>query len=126
MNHHGPKLFNLVRAALVLGTLALGGCQDKPAKTEAVASVSAAAPKGIVVAADGTRFDPPVAKESIPGGSWMCEMNGQVHYAAKNKGDGKCPVCSMGLVLKEHGGKAPMAMPHASAGHMGHAGAAAP
>jgi len=79
-----------------------------------------------VVAAEGTRFDPAVPVESIPDGSWMCNMNGHVHYAAKNKGDGKCPVCSMALVHKEPGGKAPTGMSDDGAKHMDHAGAAAP
>ncbi len=51
------------------------------------------------VTADGTKFDPALSKDQVPEGAWMCDM-GSVHYAASDKGDGKCKVCSMDLVQK--------------------------
>ena len=54
----------------------------------------------VQVKSSGTRYDPPVKASEIPAGAWMCEMGGKVHYAAKERGDGKCPVCSMKLVQK--------------------------
>lgn len=68
---------------------------------------AAVAGEFVEVAADGTTFDPPVAVEKIPDGAWMCDM-GTVHYASKEKGEGKCPSCGMALVEK-------------GAGHDGHA-----
>ena len=53
---------------------------------------------GVHVAENGTRFDPPVAKERIPDEAWACVMGGKVHYASMKKGDGECPVCGMNLV----------------------------
>ncbi len=52
------------------------------------------------VPADGTEYDPSVTAEQIPEGAWHCNMNGKVHYAATNEGDGECPVCGMDLVEK--------------------------
>ncbi len=51
------------------------------------------------VTAEGTKFDPALSKDQVPEGAWMCDM-GSVHYAASDKGDGKCKVCSMDLVQK--------------------------
>lgn len=51
----------------------------------------------VEVAADGTEFDPPVEKEQIPEGAWICDM-GTVHYAQKEEGDATCPLCNMDLV----------------------------
>lgn len=54
--------------------------------------------KGTVeVADDGTKFDPPVAKDRMPDGSWACIMGGTVHYASMKKGKGECPLCGMDL-----------------------------
>jgi len=49
---------------------------------------------------DGTKYKPSVKAEQIPEGAWHCNMNGKVHYAALNKGDGECPVCGMDLLEK--------------------------
>jgi rubrerythrin len=51
----------------------------------------------VEVAEDGTEFDPPVEKEQIPEGAWICDM-GTVHYAQMSEGDGTCPLCGMDLV----------------------------
>ena len=53
----------------------------------------------VEVASDGTRFDPPEAKENMPDGAWICDM-GKAHFASMTKGDGQCPTC--GMSLKEH------------------------
>lgn len=58
------------------------------------------APGTIQVARDGTKFDPAVQTGQIPKGAWMCEMGGTVHYAAMERGDGKCPICGMALQHK--------------------------
>lgn len=93
---------------------ALVGCSGKQA-SPAQASASPAAhahsegdghdhsaqatPSGgkVKVAADGTKFDPPVSKDKIPDEAWACVMGGKVHYASTDKGTGKCPVCKMKL-----------------------------
>lgn len=56
--------------------------------------------KTVEVADDGNEFDPMVSADQIPEGAWHCDMNGEVHYAAMEKGDGECPVCGMDLVQK--------------------------
>lgn len=57
------------------------------------------APDGPIVEIEvgGSRFDPPVSKDRIPAGNWICDM-GTVHYASPDQGDGSCPVCGMFLV----------------------------
>ena len=57
----------------------------------------------VEVAADGTEFDPPVEKEQIPEGAWICDM-GTVHYAQMEEGDGTCPLCNMDLVATGQAG----------------------
>ena len=65
-----------------------------------LSAANAAPGSGLVeVAADGTRFDPPVAKDRVPTGTWICDM-GTVHYASQEQGDGSCPIC--GMHLAEH------------------------
>ncbi|MGE0323832.1 MAG: hypothetical protein AB7S68_16080 [Polyangiaceae bacterium] len=107
----------LTSIAIAVGVIALGiaGCDKKETGPAAAAASVKAASNKVEVAADGTRFDPPVSSDRIPDGAWMCEMKGEVHYAAKNKGDGKCPVCSMALVQKGTSGSVHME-------GMGHAG----
>lgn len=51
----------------------------------------------VEVSAEGTSYDPPVAKSQVPTGSWICDM-GTVHYARSEQGDGRCPLCGMNLV----------------------------
>lgn len=91
--------------------LALWGCsQQAPDSHEGHAHASAT-PKAaqtvsitptpgqkVEVAAAGTEFDPAVPLASIPDGSWACVMDDKVHYAAGEKGEGKCTVCGMKLV----------------------------
>lgn len=88
-----------IRAAcLLLGVTPLGCGKDSPESSSHRAHASATAETNVVeVTAEGSRFDPPVPKARIPDGAWMCDM-GKVHYAASEKGDGKCPVCGMELV----------------------------
>jgi hypothetical protein len=50
----------------------------------------------VAVAAEGSRFDPPVRVEQLPAGVWYCDL-GTVHYARPDEGDGRCPVCGMTL-----------------------------
>lgn len=112
---------------IILATLAAAwsvGCHsnenrsensNEPTSTEALGASPAAAnlpsaqpekagqaapAKGTVeVAPGGTKFDPPVKVSQIPVGAWMCDM-GTVHYAAREKGDGQCPICGMKLKQK--------------------------
>ncbi len=71
------------------------------AKAEAEGTEAKADTKKVVVAEDGTEFDPPVEKSQIPDGAWICDM-GTVHYARMKKGDGKCAKCGMNLVEHKH------------------------
>ncbi|MEL6545613.1 MAG: hypothetical protein AAFQ82_13360 [Myxococcota bacterium] len=52
----------------------------------------------------GTVHTPPVEVAAIPVGHWYCDM-GTVEYSRPEKGDGRCPVCRMKLVHKEHAGQ---------------------
>ena len=47
----------------------------------------------------GQRFEPPVKPESLPSGSYYCDM-GTVHYARSEEGDNTCPICKMKLTHK--------------------------
>ncbi len=69
-------------------TLLLGCESSSPAPPAELPMVS--------VSAEGTTFEPAVRKTQIPDGAWICNM-GTVHYARSEKGDGKCPRCSMPL-----------------------------
>ena len=87
--------------SFLLLVLAAACDEDKPDDTsETPTTVTAAASGQVTVAAEGTRFDPAVTSTQIPSGVWMCDMNGSVHYAALERGDGECPVCGMNLVQK--------------------------
>lgn len=57
------------------------------------------APQPVTLSAPGNKFDPPVRPSQIPANAWYCDM-GTVHYASMDKGDGKCPICHMGLKQK--------------------------
>lgn len=90
--------------------LILLGCSGSPATTAATPDAAAApAPQAeappalpkVEVSADGTHFDPAVAKAELPEGAYYCDM-GTVHYARMEKGDNECPVCGMKL---SHDGK---------------------
>ena len=54
----------------------------------------------VAVTHKGSKIDPAVSPARIPAGAWFCEMNSKVHFARQHKGDGKCPVCGMGLKKK--------------------------
>ncbi|MBA2663668.1 MAG: hypothetical protein H0U74_15375 [Bradymonadaceae bacterium] len=54
----------------------------------------------VEVSVEGSSFAPAVSKDSVPQGSWICDM-GTVHYARAEQGDGICPLCKMKLV--QHG-----------------------
>lgn len=106
-HHH-----RLLAVAILLCASALGACQsgtvaesapaepaapEAEAPTEPTAEVAAPAAEGLVeVSAEGTSFDPPVEKDRIPNGVWICDM-GTVHYARTEQGDGICPRCNMRL-----------------------------
>ena len=84
---------------LFLGAgFAAAGCKQgtsSPGDAPASDTAQATEAKGLeTVAPQGTRFDPPVPASSIPEDTWMCDMDGKVHYTAKEKGNGKCPICS--------------------------------
>ena len=92
----------LAGAMLVLLASSAGCGEEGASSAEEPATEEASNPavNVVAVAADGTRFDPAVNASQIPDGSWMCDMNGQVHYASRTQGDGTCPICSMELVHK--------------------------
>ena len=52
----------------------------------------------------GTVHTPPVAVAAVPVDHWYCDM-GTVEYSRPKKGDGRCPLCRMKLVHKEHEGQ---------------------
>ena len=87
-------LTTALSAVLLCAALFTAGCaKQEPVK--AAGAAVAAAPM-VEVAAEGTNFEPPVAKSQIPAGAWYCDM-GTVHFARTEEGDGKCPRCSMKL-----------------------------
>jgi rubrerythrin len=51
----------------------------------------------VTVPKEGKEFDPAVSVDKLPKGAWACDMGGTAHYAAMEKGDGRCPVCNMML-----------------------------
>ena len=96
---------------LFLGAVfAAAGCKQgtsSPSDVPASDTVQATEAKGFeTVAPQGTRFDPPVPASRIPEDAWMCDMDGQVHYATNEKGNERCPICSMYLVPKTAPGSA--------------------
>ena len=98
---HHVNMTKVASAIALSIAFTAAGCNDKKeADTSATAGSVKAASDKVEVAENGTRFDPPVSSARIPDGAWMCDMKGEVHYAAKHQGDGKCPVCSMTLVQK--------------------------
>lgn len=91
---------------LALLAVPLSGCKQQPeeksaspAQTEEKPGSDAKGADTVEVPAAGKKFDPPVSKDEIPMGAWMCDM-GTVHYARMEKGDGKCPECGMDLTHK--------------------------
>ena len=96
--------FGVVGCFILGAVFAAAGCkQGTSSPSDAPVSDTAQATEATgleTIAPEGTRFDPPVPASRIPEDTWMCDMNGQVHYAAKEKGNGRCPICSMHLVLK--------------------------
>lgn len=109
--------YSLLIAGLAISLVACDApdadADDEPAEAEAPAAdesgddESAAADDDslpmVEVSDEGTEFDPPVEKEQIPEGAYICDM-GTVHYARMEEGDGTCPLCNMALV--PHGGAA--------------------
>lgn len=73
--------------------------EPTPAAPAAPAVVVPPASGMVTLTAAGVKLDPPADKEQIPDGAWYCDM-GTVHYAATEKHDGICPLCSMDLVHK--------------------------
>lgn len=57
--------------------------------------------------AEGSRFDPPRPIGEMSAGMWVCDMGGNVHYAASEPGDGRCPVCGMSLTQVSGAASAP-------------------
>lgn len=91
---------------IFVSLLVLGLVADSPRKAAAETKAPPAAP--LQLAADGSRFDPPVARNLVPPGAWFCDM-GTVHFARQGRGDGVCPVCGMELVAKEPAADAALA-----------------
>ena len=113
-------VWSLVGASLIVGVL---GCSSQ--KTDVKTSSQKAAPQepvgevsknegatktptktpdktashGVDVTKEGSKFDPPIAKDKVPDGAYYCDM-GTVHYARMEEGDGKCPLCGMALKHK--------------------------
>ena len=90
------------------------------AAPEAGGEIGDAAVAAVTVAPAGSRFDPAIAPEQLPEGTWYCDM-GTVHYARGEKGDGNCAEC--GMALKQYDPKAHAALKakaveaHDHAGH---------
>ena len=93
----------------ILGAVFAGaGCKQgasSPSDAPASGTAQATEATGLeTITAEGTRFDPPLPASRIPENTWICDMDGRVHYAAKEKGNGRCPICSMHLVHKDASG----------------------
>lgn len=98
------------------GEAAPPGPAASAGEEQAADEAPASQPSGLVeVSAEGTEFDPPVSKDRVPDGVWICDM-GTVHYARAEQGDGTCPLCNMRLV--QHG--AANSDGHEGLGHEGH------
>ena len=118
------KLFATAILMISVAVLLLScGTQTEDAAQEAATETSAAPPAPteaevieettpVEVTAEGSTFEPAVSKDSIPDGSWFCDM-GTVHYARADEGDGRCAVCGMQLVHKEAGATEAPADSHA-------------
>jgi hypothetical protein len=52
----------------------------------------------VTVEPKGTTFDPPLPVAKMPDGAWACVMEGKVHFASSEKGDGECDICKMDLI----------------------------
>lgn len=79
----------------------LAGCSGGGSSTEptpAASGTPAQAGKTVEVAAEGTKFEPPVPVEQMPDGAWACVMKEKVHYASMEQGEGRCTICKMKLV----------------------------
>lgn len=84
----------------ILLTAWLTGCSQSntpPAASSTPQAISTASADKVKVSAEGTKFDPPVAKAKIPDDAWACIMDSTVHFASMDKGTGKCPTCKMKL-----------------------------
>lgn len=71
---------------------------DKTTKASPATKTSTPSADLLEITKEGSKFDPPVSAKKIPHEAWACVMNGTVHYASMDKGDGKCPTCKMKLV----------------------------
>lgn len=71
--------------------------QDAATATKATTKLKSAGAQALTP--EGQRFEPPVKPESLPSGSYYCDM-GTVHYARSEKGDNTCPLCKMKLTHK--------------------------
>ena len=104
---------SIVTLLMIIGACAAVGCgKDEPAETpeekaqklvrqtlDATSSTQAGSGPMVEVAADGTRFDPPVQGDQLPPGTWYCDL-GTVHYARRDRGSGTCPECGMTLTQR--------------------------
>ena len=94
------RLWTLCFLLLALLLVGCGKKAEVPASDNAAATQKAgdpvAAPEAVSLTAEGTNFDPPIAKGQLPKGAWYCDM-GTVHYACLDKKDGNCPRCKRDL-----------------------------
>ncbi len=103
-------------------TAAGGENEAEPEAEPASLPASQPAEGMIELTAEGTIFDPPISKDRVPDGAWICDM-GTVDYASGEPGDGTCPVCNMRLVQhRADGGSAGGDRPEAAGDHGEHAG----
>lgn len=86
----------LLCVALLLIAVPAAACDSGDSGKTDTATVTKPAPAKI----GAVTHDPPISKEEVPDGAWYCDM-GTVHYHRGEKGDGKCPVCSMDLKHKD-------------------------
>lgn len=83
---------------------AAGGENEAEPEAEPTSQPASQSAEGMVeVSVEGTTYDPPVTKDRVPAGVWICDM-GTVEYARAEQGDGTCPICNMRLTMHGEGG----------------------
>lgn len=93
--------------------ISIGACDKEPATpnqepTEPEAKTVEAPAAIASLPASGRKFDPPIEPDTLPQGSYYCDM-GTTHWATSTMpSNAKCPVC--GMNLKQFGAK-PILMP---------------
>jgi hypothetical protein len=100
---------NLYPALILLLSLSLFACDknvqehshsgSEDSHTHAKEAPTVAKPAQAIAQAE-IKHEPSVPMAEIPNGRWYCNMNDMAHYSRADKGDGKCPVCSMNLMQR--------------------------